>query len=637
MDYLDEVVANIDFSSTNEEISGIKTFSVLPRSTVMPVTEDELTNKSYVDHGVENCASKEYVDTAISNIKIPEVDGYATTEYVDNAIANIDIPEETTETVIFSSADTKEQRKAKFFHLVNLYDSGKKFNAFFKCNAGVSVLGTSFKPDMPTYGFLYSLSFARGGSYNYKYSMSFLVKYIDGSMQSVGDGFAKIELFSKSNDPTQDYNEQCVNVSDSACYYLPRKNELITKTYVDNAVTTLGEHIDEQLANLDISDAPKSAIYQINTEKYLSVPSTCKNADLLATIGEAFTKYFNGETGIPTFRITANDPMCLNPDYLFDLNLLNGLSATYYATRIQKQYSSDAPKLYIVRMTFTLTETDGVYSTSSVDLAYTSQGEKILTTTNTESYTPTSWYHPATKQYVDDSIAAIDIPAGSSNAIEQVETLPKGSEELVGTVYQYIGKTDITYGHIHGNYYVCTKKTYLNKHNDRKTSYPWVNTQYEDIIEEIPMHEYRNTSDVKFLTPGEHQVWGGTTFDVASDLSKILKRYTSDYNSCLFLYSERLTSDTQEYASVLFTVSYNTTIDNVQYLVLEGITHSIKNPGKTAHVILRTAINGFNDYSCSPVFIVTEQGGANLDNYYTKEEVDAAIAAAITGALEGEY
>ena len=151
------------------------------------------------------------------------------------------------------------------------------------------------------------------------------------------------------------------------------------------------------------------------------------------------------------------------------------------------------------------------------------------------------------------------------------------------------------------------------------------------------MHEYRNTSDVKFLTPGEHQVWGGTTFDVASDLSKILKRYTSDYNSCLFLYSERLTTDTQEYTSVLFTVSYNTTIDNVQYQVLEGITHSIKNPGKTAHVILRTAINGFNDYSCSPVFIVTEQRGANLDNYYTKEEVDAAIAAAITGALEGEY
>ena len=235
MDYLDEVVAGIDFSASNENITGVKTFSVLPRSTVMPVTEDELTNKSYVDHEVLGCA---------------------------------------------------------------------------------------------------------------------------------------------------------------------------TEAYVDDSITTLSNYVDEQLANA----GGKSAIYQINTEKYLSVPATHKNESLLATIGEAFTKYFNGETGIPTFRITASDPMCLNPDYIFELHLLNGLSATYYATKINRVYSSDAPQLYIVRMTFTLTETDGVYSTNSVDLSYTSQGEKILTAANKESYTPTSYYHPATKKYVDDSIAGIEIP-----------------------------------------------------------------------------------------------------------------------------------------------------------------------------------------------------------------------------------
>lgn len=30
-------------------------------------------------------------------------------------------------------------------------------------------------------------------------------------------------------------------------------------------------------------------------------------------------------------------------------------------------------------------------------------------------------------------------------------------------------------------------------------------------------------------------------------------------------------------------------------------------------------------------------GGADLSNYYTKEEVEALIAAAITSVLEGEY
>lgn len=73
MDYLDEVVAGIDFSASNENITGVKTFSVLPRSTVEPTSEDELTNKSYVDHGVEGCASKEYV-----------------AQYVDDSISQVD-------------------------------------------------------------------------------------------------------------------------------------------------------------------------------------------------------------------------------------------------------------------------------------------------------------------------------------------------------------------------------------------------------------------------------------------------------------------------------------------------------------------------------------------------------------------
>ena len=95
MEYLDEVVAGIDFSSTNEEISGIKTFSVLPRSTVTPISEEELTNKAYVDHEVLGCATKKYVDDAVANIDIPEVDIDLTNYYnkaeVDQAIENIQL------------------------------------------------------------------------------------------------------------------------------------------------------------------------------------------------------------------------------------------------------------------------------------------------------------------------------------------------------------------------------------------------------------------------------------------------------------------------------------------------------------------------------------------------------------------
>lgn len=97
MDYLDEVVAGIDFSASNENITGVKTFSVLPRSTVAPIAEDELTNKAYVDHGVENCASKEYVNEAIANIEIPEVNlsNYYTKEEVNGLIPSSSISQVT--------------------------------------------------------------------------------------------------------------------------------------------------------------------------------------------------------------------------------------------------------------------------------------------------------------------------------------------------------------------------------------------------------------------------------------------------------------------------------------------------------------------------------------------------------------
>lgn len=55
---------------------------------------NDLTNKPTIP-SIEGLASEAYVDDAIKNIDIPEVDltGYATEEYVDNAIANIEIPE----------------------------------------------------------------------------------------------------------------------------------------------------------------------------------------------------------------------------------------------------------------------------------------------------------------------------------------------------------------------------------------------------------------------------------------------------------------------------------------------------------------------------------------------------------------
>lgn len=566
MDYLDEVVAGIDFSSSNENITGVKTFSVLPRSTVMPVTEDELTNKSYVDHGVENCASKEYVDSLLANIST-------------NVVQQL-----TEEVVIINDYESGIYQPVYNGAKVRLYNENR--TAYTEpTNMTNSLL--IWDKEKRTFLALFQGSIS-------------LYSYYGTTSESYSFGDKVMFTFKE-----QEINGKKTFTTLPESSIVPTSaNQLVNKTYVDDSIGDYGiKTISGSIAFTDLDPGASTwTTYYTKTETTITgVPTLGTHvipAGKIVYVGHYNTKPITTAGGLWYFSTIGS---------MKGFGIANGIASLTDKTCLMYE------------------------STPTIKNQWTFN---VIPKTE---IVPTVDTHLVNKKYVDDSIAAIDIPTGSLNAIEQVETLPTGSEELVGTVYQYIGATNTSYGYVHGNYYICTKKMYLNKHNDRRTSYPWVNAQYENIVEEIPMHEYRNTSDVKFLTPGEHQVWGGTTFDVASDLSKILKRYTSDYDSCLFLYSERLTTDTQEYVSVLFTVSYNTIIDNVEYQVLEGITHSIKNPGKTAHVILKTAISGFNDYSCSPVFIVTEQSGANLDNYYTKEEVDAAIAAAITTVLEGEY
>ena len=194
--------------------------------------------------------------------------------------------------------------------------------------------------------------------------------------------------------------ENYLNKTNTTAYTPTADYHPATKKYVDDTVAAGG-------GSGGGTNTPKSAIYQLNTTKYLSIPSTYTNEDMLATISEAFTKYFNGETGIPTFRLTAADSMCLNPDYYFILYQLNGLNATYYAHKLYNSYSIKgySPTLYIVKMDFTLTNTDGVYTTTGVNVSYMTQGEMLLLSTNTKQYTPTSDYNPATKKYVDDAIS----------------------------------------------------------------------------------------------------------------------------------------------------------------------------------------------------------------------------------------
>lgn len=93
------------------------------------------------------------------------------------------------------------------------------------------------------------------------------------------------------------------------------------------------------------------------------------------------------------------------------INTLNYCEAGFYKTRIiNKDYLNGVTSIFIA---FTVKDsTESFYGNTYVNdliVHYDSSflvKEEILTKTNTKEYTPTSDYHPATKKYVDDSIAS---------------------------------------------------------------------------------------------------------------------------------------------------------------------------------------------------------------------------------------
>lgn len=64
----------------------------------------------------------------------------------------------------------------------------------------------------------------------------------------------------------------------------------------------------------------------------------------------------------------------------------------------------------------------------------------ILSKTNTREYTPTTDYHPATKKYVDEAVASIEMPDSI-----QLTSIPEANASNEGKIYQYIGDTTTEY------------------------------------------------------------------------------------------------------------------------------------------------------------------------------------------------
>lgn len=261
----------------------------------------------------------------------------------------------------------------------------------------------------------------------------------------------------------------------------------------------------------------------------------------------------------------------------------------------------------------TPTITDGVvsYTGTNIGTVFTALAistDNVLTKTNTTAFTPSSNYHPATKKYVDDAIASIEIPESG------------GSEETNGFDNIPLYRVPITLSYSNSDIYIRT----TDENGPRLLS--------------AMQHAYNNGAtlfDIELVNTKT-----GSTYD---SLENLRLRFTIENEAFKMSSSQVLTFWTgSSYAVIAPTYrNYMSIVDGVV-----TTTDSSSNLIKISGMVLTTqkhyiatrdqaqSITGSWTFSTIPSSSVAPTSDNHIVN---KAYVDSAIANAITTALESEY
>lgn len=320
---------------------------------------------------------------------------------------------EAVEMIMFSTRDTKEARKAKFLHAIELFKANKPFDARFYCPYGVAVLDSKYTPSFSHTAFLFDMDFERKGWY-YKYVLTFILEQRNESQSGIG--YAEIQLMSTTADENCEYSEQLTANTSDTNYYLPVRNEIVTKLDIENPffITSPSLHssVIQQIthaANLSQWESltfilsgesleGHHGVYKFYTMEFAEDPST-------GMILETYKYKTIAPTGTDT--ITSN-------------GLTQGL-LTYSIITIELNENREIAN----------------YSISDV------QGDSLgyyLNPEETESFQPDTDNAPANKKYVDNAISNAVDEAGQAFANyytkEEVEQL------IAQAVAQALGTTE---------------------------------------------------------------------------------------------------------------------------------------------------------------------------------------------------
>ena len=191
----------------------------------------------------------------------------------------------------------------------------------------------------------------------------------------------------------------------------------------------------------------------------------------LKVLNDFYHSYKKGETNaLAVKKQIGNYPkmVLMSPSYVTPTRMEFGESYTSFPSSSTNTYGIKYKYFLYVNLTLTIDETNDVvtdFNISNNTLGFFPDDiNYLLGMTNTNAYTPTGDYNPATKKYVDDN----------KGQTIQYETMPTASADYLGKIVQYTGTTNANY--TNGYFYVCVSET----END-VTTYSWSNVEVQSV------------------------------------------------------------------------------------------------------------------------------------------------------------
>ena len=463
-------------------------------------------------------------------------------------------------------------------------------------------------------------------------------KYVDDSVAGVNDLYTvEINTFSGGGNPklnTQDF-EDAINDAYSKGIYFIRFRLLNKDTYKAFAITEAGVSIENKPEYLMyyVYNPVASKIALIDV--YLSWSGdTCTVTELMwrdyYDLGPlssdsspvASQDYVNGAIAIPTITIlpeqmispttcqfTTEQRALLDDDkygayYMVGHNI--GLAdGVIYKAKAYIENSVDYIDFASVYEASSIVKSlRGVYNKSTGEGTFSIH--ELLTTSNTTSYTPSEDYHPATKKYVDDTVApiqdlsftltsitylsSVDQLGKSVNAADQAKFLEvfkklynPSNHQLDKTFDLYMFDSAMSsqqtiklvgmYAYILSNRYICLG--FLPIHQDGgsmmavSSKLGWVAFNFDTSIVDGEIQSFNNATYYTYAELGGYLSKTNTkSYTPSQDYHPATKKYVDDNKGQTIQYSTMPTADSTTVGKVVqFTGTTDSTYTNGYFYI----------------------------------------------------------------------